>query len=134
VNTIGFPRVDGYLNNFKQDVTNDNLYTFGFRPALSKESSYNVKFEWIYANGFRDDSSFSWTVRTGSLAANGLSLRTSGSMKALNLPQGFGSLNPNVLEQMDSCTQYVGCIGKLVARTASDYRQRTLRGMTKCRS
>lgn len=132
VNSTGFPLVKGYLNGNQQQVTNDGLYTFGFKPSsLSTSYDYTIKFEWIYDRGFRDDSSFSWNIRTSSTAA-ALAKRAGPvgtTARILTLRERSSVVSDE--EFSDSCLTYKSCIGKLATYNVNDYRQQTIRGKVK---
>jgi hypothetical protein len=135
VNTTGFPQIKGYLSGNEQFVSNDNLYTFGFKPSsnLSTGSNYNIRFDWIYDNGFRDDGSFSWSVNS-STTASAAGARMNLSFKGDRTKIFSALYQPSYLsaeEFADSCVTTKGCIGKLVSSKPGEYRQRTLRGQSK---
>ncbi len=135
INTPNFPQVRGYLNNSSQSVTNDNVYTFGFKPSsLSTSYDYNIKFEWIYTNGYRDDSSFSWLIKTSATASalGSPVMKTgfSGDMSPM-WPVNYKANFLSDTEFFDSCAQIKGCVGKLIARDTEHYRKQTIRGKVK---
>ena len=131
VNTTGFPIVKGYLGGSQYPVTNDNLYTFGFKPSsLSTSRDYSIKFEWVYDRGYRDDSSFSWSIRTSATASALANVSAAdGSNARIMSAQHSNYLSD--FDFSDSCVTYKSCTGKLVSYSANDYRRQTIRGKVK---